>query len=116
MIICEMMWKLTLKGDDNRLLGVSGIRPLNIRNSLFISFAIYGSAFNILALLDLIKYIKDFRNVMASVMENMLVLMTVIKISMLRIKYRSLSQFLIETKTDYTADNYKNDKEKLIFF
>ncbi|KAL2732210.1 odorant receptor 13a-like [Vespula squamosa] len=66
--------------------------------------------------MKLSRYVEHFRNVMASVMENMLVLMTVIKISMLRIKYRSLSQFLIETKTDYTADNYKNDKEKLIFF
>lgn len=101
---------------SKRLLGVSGIWPLKFRNSLFISFAIYGCVFNILALLDLIKYIKDFRYVRANVMENMLVLMTVIKISVLRIKYRSLSQFLIETKADYKADNYKNDEEKLIFF
>lgn len=55
---------------SKRLLGVSGIWPLKIRNSLFISFAIYGCVFNILALLDLIKYIKDFRYVMANVMEN----------------------------------------------
>ncbi|KAF7378694.1 hypothetical protein HZH66_015481 [Vespula vulgaris] len=57
---------------SKRLLGVSGIWPLEIRDSLFISVAIYGCVFNILALLDLIKYIKDFRYVMANVMENML--------------------------------------------
>ncbi|KAL2734639.1 odorant receptor 13a-like isoform X2 [Vespula maculifrons] len=100
---------------SKRLLGVSGTWPLEIRDSLFVSFIIYGCLFNILALLDLITYIKNFRYVMANIMENMAVVMTMTKILMLRIKYRSLSRFLIETKTDYIPDNYKNDEERLIF-
>ncbi|KAL2739069.1 odorant receptor 13a-like isoform X2 [Vespula squamosa] len=88
---------------------------LKIRDSLFISLIIYGCLYNILALLDLTTYIKNFRYVIANITENMLVLMTVIKISVLRIKCSSLSRFLIETKADNTADNYKNDEERLIF-
>ncbi|KAL2741442.1 odorant receptor 13a-like [Vespula squamosa] len=88
---------------------------LKIRDNLFISLIIYGCLYNILALLDLTTYIKNFRCVIANIMENMLVLMTVIKISVLRIKCSSLLRFLVETKADNTADNYKNDEERLIF-
>ncbi|KAL2731717.1 odorant receptor 13a-like isoform X2 [Vespula squamosa] len=77
---------------------------------------IYGCLYNLLALLDFTTYIKNFRYVIANIMENMLVLMTVIKISVLRIKCSSLLRFLMETKADNTADNYKNDEERLIFF
>ncbi|XP_043685150.1 odorant receptor 4-like [Vespula pensylvanica] len=101
---------------SKRLLCLSGIWPLEIRDSLFISFILYGFIFNILALLDMIKYIKNFRYVLANVMENMAVVTTVTKILMLRIKCRPLSQFLVETKADYTADNYNNDEERSIFF
>ncbi|KAL2729734.1 LOW QUALITY PROTEIN: odorant receptor 13a-like isoform X2 [Vespula squamosa] len=87
---------------------------LKIHDSLFISLIIYGCLYNILALLDLTTYIKNFRYVIANITENMLVLMTVIKISVLRIKCSSLSRFLIETKADNTADNYKHDEERLI--
>ncbi|KAL2736872.1 odorant receptor 13a-like, partial [Vespula squamosa] len=59
---------------------------LKIRDSLCISLIIYGCLYNILALLDLTTYIKNFRYVIANITENMLVLMTVIKISVLRIK------------------------------
>ncbi|KAL2734661.1 odorant receptor 13a-like isoform X2 [Vespula maculifrons] len=100
---------------SKRLLCISGIWPLEICDSLFISFIIYGFVFNILALLDMIKYIKNFRYVLANVMENMAVVTTVTKILMLRIKCRSLSRFLVETKADYTADNYNNDEERSIF-
>ncbi|KAL2739119.1 odorant receptor 13a-like, partial [Vespula squamosa] len=65
--------------------------------------------------IDLMTYIKNFRYVIANIIENMLVLMRVIKISVLRRKRSSLSGFLIETKADNTADNYKNDEERLIF-
>ncbi|KAL2732155.1 odorant receptor 13a-like isoform X2 [Vespula squamosa] len=88
---------------------------LKIRDSLFISLIIYGCLYNILALLDLTTYIKNFRYVIANITENILVLMTVIKISLLRIKCSSLSRFLIETKADNTTNNYKNDEERLIF-
>ncbi|KAL2727367.1 odorant receptor 13a-like, partial [Vespula squamosa] len=53
---------------------------------LFISLIIYGFLYDIFALLDLATYIKNFCYVIANIMENMLVLMTVIKISVLRIK------------------------------
>ncbi|KAL2732135.1 odorant receptor 13a-like isoform X2 [Vespula squamosa] len=59
-----------------RVLHLSGIWPLEIRDSLFILFIIYGCLYNILALLDLMTYIKNFRNVIVNIMENMLVLMT----------------------------------------
>ncbi|XP_043685148.1 uncharacterized protein LOC122637210 [Vespula pensylvanica] len=101
---------------SKRLLCLSGIWPLEIRDSLFISFIVYGLVFNILALLDMIKYIKNFGYILANVMEYMVIIMALTKLIMLRIKYRSLSQFLIETKADYTADNYTNDEERLIFF
>ncbi|KAF7379256.1 hypothetical protein HZH68_017101 [Vespula germanica] len=101
---------------SKRLLCLSGIWPLEIRDSLFISFILYGLVFNILALLDMIKYIKNFGYILANVMEYMVIIMALTKLIMLRIKYRSLSQFLIETKADYTADNYTNDEERLIFF
>lgn len=100
---------------SRRLLGLTGIWPLEIRDSLFISFAIYGFAFTIFALLDLINYIKNIRYVLANVMENVLILMTMTKFFVLRMKYRSLSRFLIETKADYTADNYNNEEERSIF-
>ncbi|KAL2735617.1 odorant receptor 13a-like [Vespula squamosa] len=59
---------------------------LQTSGSLFISLIIYGCLYDILALLDLTTYIKNFRYVIANITENMLVLMTVIKISVLRIK------------------------------
>ncbi|KAF7379248.1 hypothetical protein HZH68_017093 [Vespula germanica] len=68
---------------SKRLLGVSGTWPLEIRDSLFVSFIIYGCLFNILALLDLITYIKNFRYVMANIMENMAVSYTVKEITIL---------------------------------
>lgn len=95
------------------MLGLSEIWLIEIRDILFISFVIYGSIFVLLAILDLITYIKDFRYVLSNVMENMLVLMTITKILMIRIKYRPLSRFLIETKEDNIIDTYKTDEEKL---
>ncbi|KAL2732095.1 odorant receptor 13a-like, partial [Vespula squamosa] len=81
---------LNLKASDDILqTSASSVRnfvPLEIRDSLFILFIIYGCLYNILALLDMMTYVKNFRNVIANIMKNMLVLMTVIKISMLRIK------------------------------
>ncbi|KAF7378669.1 hypothetical protein HZH66_015456 [Vespula vulgaris] len=56
---------------SKRLLCLSGIWPLEIRDSLFISFILYGLVFNILALLDIIKYIKNFGYILANVMEYM---------------------------------------------
>ncbi|XP_047370022.1 odorant receptor 13a-like [Vespa velutina] len=97
------------------LLNLSGIWPLEIRDILFISFIIYGCVYNILGLLDLIKYIKNSHYVIANLMENILLVMTMIKLLMIRIKYRALSRFLIETEIDYTNDNYENDEERLIF-
>ncbi|KAF7379249.1 hypothetical protein HZH68_017094 [Vespula germanica] len=100
---------------SRHMLSLSGIWPLETRDSLFISFIIYGGVFFILTILDMITNIQDFRYVLSNVMKNTLVIMTVTKILMLRIKYRSLSQFLIETKMNYTADTYKSDEEKLTF-
>lgn len=95
------------------MLGLSEIWLIEIRDILFISFVIYDSIFDLLAILDLITYINDFRYVLSNVMENMLVLMTITKILMIRIKYRPLSRFLIETKEDNIIDTYKTDEEKL---
>ncbi|KAL2734656.1 odorant receptor 13a-like [Vespula maculifrons] len=100
---------------SKRMLCLSGIWPLEIRDSIFISFILFGFVFNILAILDMINYIKNFSYILANVMEYAVIIMALIKHIMLRIKCRSLSQFLIETKADYTADNYKNDEERLIF-
>ncbi|XP_046837412.1 odorant receptor 13a-like [Vespa crabro] len=98
------------------MLCLTGLWPLKIRDSLFISFVIYGYTLFLLGLLDLYNYINNFRYVLDNIMENILILITMTQVSMLRIKCRMLSQFLIETKVDYTADNYKNDDERLIFF
>nr|XP_050868550.1 odorant receptor 13a-like [Vespula vulgaris] len=48
-------------------------------------------------------------------MENMLMLMTLTKCGMCRMKYRSLSRFLTETDDDYIVDNYKTKEERMIF-
>ncbi|XP_043685247.1 odorant receptor 13a-like isoform X2 [Vespula pensylvanica] len=98
-----------------RLLGFSGVWPLEIRDSLFVPFLFYGCLYSFLGFLDLIEYIKDIRYVMTNVMENMLVVMTVTKFGICRIKYRSLSRFLTETENDYIVDNYKTEEERLIF-
>ncbi|KAF7378670.1 hypothetical protein HZH66_015457 [Vespula vulgaris] len=95
-----------------RLLYMTGIWPLEVRESLCISYIIYGIVFNILALLDVIRSIKTFRYVLAIVMENMAVVTALTKILVLRVKSRPLSLFLVETKGDYTADNYQNHEEK----
>ncbi|KAL2729684.1 LOW QUALITY PROTEIN: odorant receptor 13a-like isoform X2 [Vespula squamosa] len=77
----------TLKsGDILQTSASSEFGFLKIRDGLFISLIIYGFLYDIFALLDLTTYIKNFRYVIANIMENMLVLMTVIKISVLRIK------------------------------
>nr|XP_050868549.1 odorant receptor 13a-like [Vespula vulgaris] len=45
----------------------------------------------------------------------MLMVMTLMKFGMCRMKYQSLSTFLKETENDYTIDNYKTKEERLIF-
>lgn len=52
---------------------------------------------------------------MLHVIEHMTIIMSLTKLIILGIKCRSLSQFLIETKEDYIADNYKSDEERLTF-
>nr|XP_050868552.1 odorant receptor 4-like [Vespula vulgaris] len=98
-----------------RLLGFSGVWPMEIRDSLFLPFLFYGCLYSVLALLDMINYIKDFRYVLSNIRENMVMLMTLMKFGMCRIKYRSLSRFLTETESDYIVDNYKTKEERLIF-
>ncbi|XP_047370220.1 odorant receptor 22a-like isoform X2 [Vespa velutina] len=100
---------------SKRLLRFSGVWPLEIRDSLFLPFLFYGCLYSFLGILDLIDSIKDIRYVLTNIMENMLMLMTLMKFGMCRIKYRSLSKFLTETKNDYTVDNYKTKEERLIF-
>ncbi|KAL2734671.1 odorant receptor 13a-like [Vespula maculifrons] len=100
---------------SRRLLGFSGVWPLEIRDSLFLPFLFYGCVYSFLGLLDLIEYIKDIRYAMTNVMENMLVVMTMTKFGVCRMKYRSLSRFLTETDDDYIVDNYKTKEERLIF-
>ncbi|KAI4502840.1 hypothetical protein M0802_001884 [Mischocyttarus mexicanus] len=68
-----------------------------------------------LGVLDMLDYISNFRYVLTNIMENMLMLMTITKLSMCRIKHRPLSQFLKETEADYLVENYKNDEERSIF-
>ncbi|KAF7379259.1 hypothetical protein HZH68_017104 [Vespula germanica] len=100
---------------SKRLLSFSGVWPMEIRDSLFVPFLFYGCHYSFLGLLDMIEYIKDFRYVLINIRENMLMLMTLTKFGMCRIKYRSLSRFLTETENDYTVDNYKTKEERLIF-
>ncbi|KAL2729728.1 odorant receptor 13a-like [Vespula squamosa] len=75
---------------------------LKIRDGLFISLIIYGFLYDIFALLDLTTYIKNFRYVIANITENMLVLMTVIKISVLRIK--SVVPYILRIMINSTSE------------
>ncbi|KAF7379265.1 hypothetical protein HZH68_017110 [Vespula germanica] len=100
---------------SKRLLGCSGIWPLEVRNSLFLPFLVYGFLYSILGFLDLADFITDFHYVLTNIMENMLMFVTLLKFGVCRMKCRSLSIFLSETKNDYVIDNYKTKEEKLIF-
>ncbi|XP_035733512.1 odorant receptor 13a-like isoform X2 [Vespa mandarinia] len=98
-----------------RLLGFSGVWPLEIRDTLFLPLLFYGCIYIFLGILDLIDYINDFQYVLTNIMENLLILMTLMKFGLCRLKHGSLSRFLTETENDYNVDNYKTKEERLIF-
>ncbi|XP_047370289.1 uncharacterized protein LOC124957351 isoform X2 [Vespa velutina] len=98
-----------------RLLGFSGVWPLEIRDSLFLPLLFYGFIYIFLGVLDLIDYINDFHYALTNIMENLLILMTLMKFGICRLKHGSLSRFLTETENDYNVDNYKTKEERLIF-
>lgn len=97
------------------MLAYSGIWPLEIRDSLVLSFSFYGCVYSILGFLDLTDRINDFHYVLTNIMENMLMFMTMTKFGLCRVKYQSMSKFLSETKNDYIIDSYKTKEEKMIF-
>ncbi|XP_047370270.1 odorant receptor 13a-like [Vespa velutina] len=100
---------------SKRLLAYSGIWPLEIRNSLFLPFSFYGCLYSILGFLDLADRITDFHYVLTNIMENMLMFLTMTKFGLCRVKYRSISRFLIETENDYVINSYKTEEERMIF-
>lgn len=100
---------------SKRLLGFSGVWPLEIQDRLFLPFLFYGCLHSVLGFLDLIESIKDIRYVLTNIMETIHMIMTLTKFGMCRIKYSSLSRFLTDTRNDYIVDNYKTKEERLIF-
>ncbi|KAL2734706.1 odorant receptor 4-like [Vespula maculifrons] len=101
---------------SSRLLKCMGVWPLKNYVPLFLFFFIYLSIHCSLTLLQLILTPKTMENVVSNMAENMLLTMTLTKITVARVNREALGKLFAEIKDCSLTEKYETKEEKLTFF
>ncbi|KAF7379298.1 hypothetical protein HZH68_017143 [Vespula germanica] len=100
---------------NRQLLKYIGVWPLEISHAFFLFFFIYLLVHCLLTFAELTLGKHNFDVNMAIIDENVLHLMTLIKITMCWINRQSLRRLLIEVQDNFLADNYNTFEKRFIF-
>lgn len=100
---------------NERLLCILGIWPLQVRDSIFLSYFIYGCLMQFMGFLSLLDNLSDFDYFLTSLTENILFFMTLTKMFTCRINSRSIGRFLREIQRNVFDENYEDEEERSIF-
>ncbi|KAL2713488.1 odorant receptor 9a-like [Vespula squamosa] len=100
---------------NKRLLCISGIWPLQVRDSIFLSYLIYGCLIEFMSFLALFDNLSDFDYISTSLTENILMFITLTKMITCRINSRSIGRFLKEVQRNVFDENYGDEEERSIF-
>ncbi|KAF7379289.1 hypothetical protein HZH68_017134 [Vespula germanica] len=101
---------------NTRLLKCVGVWPLQIYDPIFLFFFLYLSIHCSLTFAHLIFSPKTVDNVVSNISENIILTMTLTKITITRINRESLGKLLIDVKEDSLSEKYKSKDEKEIFY
>ncbi|XP_047370068.1 odorant receptor 4-like isoform X1 [Vespa velutina] len=101
---------------NTKLLKCVGVWPLKIYDPIFLFFFIYLSIHCSLTLAHLIYSPKTIDNVVSNISENIILSMTLMKITTIRINRESLGKLLMDVKEDSLSENYESKEEKEIFY
>ncbi|XP_043488941.1 uncharacterized protein LOC122515605 [Polistes fuscatus] len=101
---------------NERLLRISGIWPLQVRDSIFLIYFIYGCLIASASFLNLFDHLLDFDYVIVNLVENILMSTTLMKMITCRINSRPIARFLKEIQQDFSYENYRNTEERSIFY
>ncbi|KAK2574928.1 hypothetical protein KPH14_002618 [Odynerus spinipes] len=101
---------------NRRVLRISGIWPLDIRDLIFLPYFTYGCLIISTGILSLLDNFSNFDYVLSNLTENTMMLTTLMKLATFRINGRSIGQFLKDILQDFSDESYKNAKEKGIIF
>ncbi|XP_047370082.1 odorant receptor 85c-like [Vespa velutina] len=100
---------------NRQLLKYVGIWPLEISNALFLFFFIYLFLHCSFTFAELTHSKHDIEVNMAIFTENVLLLMTLTKITTCWMNRRSLRSLLVEVKNNFIVDNYNTIEKRFIF-
>ncbi|KAI4476740.1 hypothetical protein M0804_013357 [Polistes exclamans] len=100
---------------NKQLLKYLGIWPLEISNSLFFFFFIYLFTHCSMTFADLTYRQNNLDDIIGNFTENILLLMTLTKITTCRIKRIALGQLLVEIKSNFVVDKYNTFEMRFIF-
>ncbi|KAK2574923.1 hypothetical protein KPH14_002614 [Odynerus spinipes] len=98
-----------------RTMSCAGIWPEKTRERVFMFYATYLTLQCSLAVVDVTWNISDFTYVVSSLLENVFNLMALLKITLCRIKSKSLFKFLEDIRGDFLAEKYDSTEEKMAF-
>ncbi|XP_043685154.1 odorant receptor 4-like [Vespula pensylvanica] len=101
---------------NTRLLKCVGVWPLQIYDPIFLFFFLYLSIHCSLTFAHLIFSPKTVDNVVSNISENIILTMTLTKITITRINRESLGKLLMDVKEDSLSEKYKSKDEKEIFY
>ncbi|XP_014612264.1 PREDICTED: odorant receptor 47a-like [Polistes canadensis] len=101
---------------NERLLRISGIWPLQVRDSIFLIYFIYGCLITSASFLNLFDHLLDFDYIIINLVENILMSTTLMKMITCRINSRPIARFLKEIQQDFSDKNYRNTEERSIFY
>ncbi|KAL2734676.1 odorant receptor 22c-like [Vespula maculifrons] len=100
---------------NRQLLKYIGVWPLEISHAFFLFFFIYLLVHCLLTFAELTLGKHNLDVNMAIIDENVLHLMTLIKVTMCWINRQSLRRLLIEVQDNFLADNYNTCEKRFIF-
>ncbi|XP_047361386.1 odorant receptor 13a-like isoform X1 [Vespa velutina] len=92
-----------------------GTWPPKSFQPIFLFFLIYLTVHCTSAIIDIAVNISNMEYIISCLMENVFNVIALLKISICKIKRKSLAKFIDDIRSDFKLDNYYYDEEKMAF-